>query len=110
MRCFMPTASVRFRRRVSTPPSGSCMPSAPAAAKVTTFPSWYADAMRVIVSYDVATRDAAGRSRLRRIAKTCKGFGVRVQYSVFECSVGDREWVLFRDALLRVMDPELDSL
>ncbi len=43
--------------------------------------------MLVIVCYDVNTGDAAGRRRLRRVAKACEGVGQRVQKSVFECQV-----------------------
>ena len=43
--------------------------------------------MLVLVSYDVKTLDAAGRRRLRRVAKVCQDYGQRVQHSVFECLV-----------------------
>lgn len=43
--------------------------------------------MLVIVCYDVSTETAAGRRRLRRIAKVCESTGQRVQKSVFECQV-----------------------
>ena len=43
--------------------------------------------MLVIVCYDVSTETAAGRRRLRRVAKVCEGTGQRVQKSVFECQV-----------------------
>ena len=43
--------------------------------------------MLVLISYDVNTEDAAGRRRLRRIAKQCLNYGQRVQNSVFECSL-----------------------
>lgn len=66
--------------------------------------------MRVIVSYDVETTTREGRSRLRRAAKACKGFGVRAQYSVFECSVGPAQLVSLRAALLKIIDPAHDSL
>jgi CRISPR-associated protein Cas2 len=66
--------------------------------------------MRVIVSYDVATTDSAGRSRLRRVAKACKSYGVRVQYSIFECSVTEREIVILRANLLSLIKVEDDSL
>jgi CRISPR-associated protein Cas2 len=64
----------------------------------------------MIVSYDVATTSSAGRRRLRRVAATCKSYGVRVQYSVFECSVTEREIVLLRAKLLDVVDLDEDSL
>jgi len=41
--------------------------------------------MMVLVSYDVSTRDEAGRRRLRRVARLCENHGQRVQNSVFEC-------------------------
>lgn len=66
--------------------------------------------MRVIVSYDVETTTKEGRSRLRRLAKACKGYGVRAQYSVFECSVGPAHLVSLRAALLKMIDPARDSL
>jgi CRISPR-associated protein Cas2 len=64
----------------------------------------------VLVSYDVSTTSSAGRRRLRQVAKACKDFGVRVQYSVFECSLGDKEWVLLRARLLDILEPAEDSL
>ncbi len=66
--------------------------------------------MRVVVSYDVETTTKDGRRRLRRVAKACKGYGVRAQYSVFECSVGSVELVSLRAALLKIIDPAHDSL
>ena len=39
--------------------------------------------MMTLVSYDVSTVDAAGRKRLRKVAKECVNYGQRVQNSVF---------------------------
>lgn len=66
--------------------------------------------MDVLVCYDVATEDAPGRRRLRRVAKTCVSFGQRVQKSVFECSVNDMQMEQFRARLLDCIDEEADSL
>lgn len=52
--------------------------------------------MFVIVSYDVSTEDPNGQRRLRRVAKVCKDYGQRVQYSVFECIVDPAQYVLNR--------------
>ena len=41
--------------------------------------------MLVLITYDVNTKDAAGRKRLRQVAKKCVDYGQRVQNSVFEC-------------------------
>ena len=56
--------------------------------------------MLVLVSYDVNTEDAAGRRRLRRIARHCGNWGQRVQFSVFECVVDPAQWKRLRAALL----------
>ncbi len=66
--------------------------------------------MFVIVSYDVATTTPAGQKRLRRVAKACKDFGQRVQYSVFECIVDPAQWTMLKDRLISEIDPEKDSL
>ena len=66
--------------------------------------------MFVLVSYDVSTEDSQGQKRLRRIAKTCRNYGQRVQYSVFECLVDPAQWTALRAKLIDEMDPERDSL
>ncbi len=66
--------------------------------------------MFVLVSYDVATSDPAGQTRLRRVAKACKNYGQRVQYSVFECIVDPAQWTVLKDKLIKEINPERDSL
>lgn len=66
--------------------------------------------MLMLVSYDVSTVDAAGRRRLRRIAKACQNWGIRVQNSVFECNVDWAQWVQLRKTLEDICEPETDSL
>ena len=66
--------------------------------------------MLMLVTYDVNTEDAAGRRRLRRIARACLDWGQRVQYSVFECELDPAQWVTLRARLLDEMDPATDSL
>lgn len=66
--------------------------------------------MLMLVSYDVSTVDAAGRRRLRRMAKVCEDWGIRVQNSVFECHVDWAQWVGLRAKLEEICDPETDSL
>ena len=65
--------------------------------------------MLVLVSYDVSI-DKGGQRRLRRVAKTCKDYGQRVQYSVFECIVDPAQWAVLRQRLMDEIDPQLDSL
>ena len=66
--------------------------------------------MIVLVSYDVNTKDAEGRKRLRHIAKACENWGQRVQFSVFECMVDPAQWAALRARLIVSMDEEKDSL
>ena len=66
--------------------------------------------MLILITYDVSTVEKAGQRRLRRVARACKDYGVRVQKSVFECQVGQTEWASLRDRLLREIKPEEDSL
>lgn len=66
--------------------------------------------MVVLVTYDVSTIEPAGRRRLRRVAKICEDYGQRVQNSVFECLVESADWTVLRSKLLKVYEPEEDSL
>lgn len=66
--------------------------------------------MFIIVTYDVSTVEKAGQRRLRRVARACEDYGVRVQKSVFECQVGQKEWVVLQERLLREMKTDQDSL
>lgn len=66
--------------------------------------------MLVLVTYDVATSDEGGPKRLRRVARACSDFGIRVQKSVFECQVGQKEWVALRARLLDEAKMEKDSI
>lgn len=66
--------------------------------------------MLILVTYDVSTVEKPGVKRLRRVAQACEDYGVRVQKSVFECQVGQKEWVLLRDRLLREIKTDEDSL
>lgn len=64
----------------------------------------------VLITYDVALDEPQSSKRLRRIAKYCQNYGVRVQYSVFECEVDPAQWVHLRASLLETYDPNRDSL
>ncbi len=66
--------------------------------------------MMVLVSYDVSTTSTSGQKRLRRIAKACRDYGQRVQYSVFEIEVDFAQWTFLKDKLCDLIDPEQDSL
>ena len=66
--------------------------------------------MMVLITYDVNTEDAAGRKRLRQIAKQCVNYGQRVQNSVFEIDVDYGTFLKVKDKLLKIIDPKHDSL
>ncbi|MBP3310643.1 MAG: CRISPR-associated endonuclease Cas2 [Butyricicoccus sp.] len=66
--------------------------------------------MLVLITYDVNTTDAAGRKRLRQVAKQCVNYGQRVQNSVFECLVDPAQYKLLQARLLAIIDEEKDSL
>lgn len=64
----------------------------------------------VIVSYDVSTETAAGRKRLRRVARVCESMGQRVQKSVFECRVTLAQFEELERRLLAEIDVAEDCL
>lgn len=66
--------------------------------------------MLVLVSYDVDTTSVSGQRRLRRVARACKDYGQRVQFSVFECEVDPAQWAELRARLVREIDLTRDSL
>ncbi len=66
--------------------------------------------MFVLVSYDMAVSSPGGKRRLRRVAKACKDYGQRVQFSVFECIVDPAQWAVLKDRLIKEIKPESDSL
>lgn len=66
--------------------------------------------MLVLVTYDVMITSPGGAKRLRRIAKACRDYGQRVQFSVFELEVDTARWVEIRQRLIDLIEPDLDSL
>ncbi len=66
--------------------------------------------MLVLITYDVATQDAAGRSRLRKVAKECVNYGQRVQNSVFECILDSSQLLILKDRLVSLINEKEDSL
>ena len=67
--------------------------------------------MFVLISYDIGqTATKAGRTRLRRVAKLCEDVGQRVQFSVFEVTLGRTHWAKLRLKLLESYDARQDSL
>ncbi|MCZ0735977.1 CRISPR-associated endonuclease Cas2 [Phreatobacter sp. AB_2022a] len=66
--------------------------------------------MMVLVTYDVRTNEPGGARRLRRVARACRDYGQRVQYSVFEIEVDPAQWTKLKARLEGLIDPARDSL
>lgn len=66
--------------------------------------------MLVLVTYDVCLDSPAGQKRLRRVAKRCMDYGVRVQNSVFECVVDQAQFLQLRHDVLGEIDESKDSV
>ena len=66
--------------------------------------------MLVLITYDVNTSSAAGKKRLRQIAKQCVNYGQRVQNSVFECVLDAAQCKQLQHTLLSLIDEAQDSL
>ncbi len=63
-----------------------------------------------LISYDVCSTTKKGASRLRRVAKHCENYGVRVQNSVFECEMSYDVYLSMRQKLIELIDPNEDSV
>lgn len=66
--------------------------------------------MLTIITYDVNTEGAAGRRRLRKVARHCVNYGQRVQNSVFEVVADAATMVRVKSELIELIDAEKDSL
>ncbi|MCR5329630.1 MAG: CRISPR-associated endonuclease Cas2 [Lachnospiraceae bacterium] len=66
--------------------------------------------MFVLITYDVNTSDGDGKARLRKVAKECVNYGHRVQNSVFECEMDTAKCREVKEILIKLIDPEKDSL
>lgn len=66
--------------------------------------------MLILITYDVNTETAAGKTRLRKVAKQCVNYGTRVQNSVFECVLDNAQFILLKSILTDIIDRSIDSL
>ncbi len=66
--------------------------------------------MMVLISYDVSTTSSAGKTRLRKVAKECQNHAQRVQNSVFEADLDYSAFLRLKDRLVKLIDPEQDSM
>ena len=58
-----------------------------------------------LIAYDVADS-----RRLAKVARICKDYGVRVEYSVFECDLNDEQFAHFFKKLEKVINVTEDRL
>lgn len=66
--------------------------------------------MLVLITYDVNTETAAGKKRLRKVAKECQNYGQRVQNSVFECIMDSAKTREVKEKIRKLIDEDHDSL
>jgi len=58
-----------------------------------------------LVAYDIRQP-----KRLRQVAKTCEDFGIRVEYSVFECDLTEKNFNCLWILLEEIIDPDEDCI
>lgn len=61
--------------------------------------------MLTVIAYDIADH-----KRLAKVARTCEDFGVRVQYSIFECHLDADAFNQLWLRLLEIIDEDHDRL
>lgn len=66
--------------------------------------------MLLLITYDVNTTTLDGEKRLRKVAKLCEEYGIRVQNSVFEVLVDGAQLVKLKAQLEKLIDQENDSV
>ncbi len=66
--------------------------------------------MFVLITYDVSTASDAGKARLRKVAKECVNYGVRVQNSVFELTIEPDVMKKLEYRLEKLINHEEDSI
>lgn len=63
------------------------------------------NSMMYFICYDITNP-----KRLKSVAKTLENFGLRVQYSFFQCEMSRSIMEDLRDRLLMIIEPKEDSL
>ena len=64
----------------------------------------------ILISYDIATNYKNGTERLRKVAKLCQNYGIRVQNSVFECNIDYQTYLLIKKNLSDIIEKKVDSI
>jgi len=58
----------------------------------------------------IVTYDICDPKRLRKVFKICKGYGLHLQYSVFECDLTESERATMEGELTEVMNLKEDQV
>lgn len=66
--------------------------------------------MMVLVTYDVNMTTESGTKRLRKVARICENYGIRVQNSVFELLIDSTQLIQIKSQLENVIDKDKDSV
>lgn len=66
--------------------------------------------MMILLTYDVDFTKPNGAKRLRKVAKLCERYGVRVQNSVFEIMIDSAQLISFKSELSKIIDEKTDSV
>ena len=66
--------------------------------------------MMIVLTYDVDFTKPNGAKRLRKVAKLCEQYGVRVQNSVFEIMMDSSQLAFFKSKRSEIIDQKTDSV
>lgn len=66
--------------------------------------------MMLVIAYDVDTTDTAGAQRLRKVARLCERYGIRVQNSVFEVLLDPAQLTALKAELEKTICKDTDSV
>ncbi len=66
--------------------------------------------MMILLTYDVDFTQQQDARRLRKVAKLCERYGIRVQNSVFEMLVDPTQFVQIKEDLSKIIDMQTDSI
>lgn len=61
--------------------------------------------MVYFISYDIANS-----KRLSRVSRLLQNFGIRIQYSFFECEMEKSQLEVLKEALLKIINKKQDSI
>lgn len=66
--------------------------------------------MYILLTYDVNITSVNGAKRLRKVAKLCEKYGLRVQNSVFELNIDMTQLTILQNELKKIIDSDNDSI